>query len=169
MGFGQFKSVGGRSGKPMVAMADINVTPMVDVMLVLLVIFIIAAPLLNHAIRLELPQAESSALPQDLKTITLSFDPEGKLFWDAELVTLEQIGSRFELSAQQKPQPEILLRADKSTRYESIAQVMSAAQANGLHKIGFATEAKTAASSAKSALQATSQLSSQSPITNLKK
>lgn len=153
MGFGQFKSVGGRSGKPMAAMADINVTPMVDVMLVLLVIFIIAAPLLNHAIRLELPQAESQALPQELKTITLSFDPEGKLFWDAELVTLEQIEQRFVLSSKQKPQPEILLRADKSTRFELIAQVMSVAQANGLHKIGFATEVKTATVSAKSSAQ----------------
>nr|WP_315466703.1 biopolymer transporter ExbD [uncultured Undibacterium sp.] len=150
MGFGQFKNVGGRSGKPMVAMADINVTPMVDVMLVLLVIFIIAAPLLNHAIRLELPQAESQALPQELKTITLSFDSAGKLFWDTELVTIEQIEQRFVLSAKQKPQPEILLRADKSTRFESIAQVMSAAQTHGLNKIGFATEAKAATMSAKS-------------------
>jgi biopolymer transport protein ExbD len=161
MGFGQFKSVGGRSGKPMAAMSDINVTPMVDVMLVLLVIFIIAAPLLNHAIRLELPQAESQALPQELKTITLSFDPEGKLFWDTELVTIEQIAQRFVLSAKQKPQPEILLRADKSTRFELIAQVMSAAQTNGLNKIGFATEAKTATASAKS--------SPQLSVNNLKK
>jgi biopolymer transport protein ExbD len=161
MGFGQFKSLGGRSGKPMVAMADINVTPMVDVMLVLLVIFIIAAPLLNHAIRLELPQAESQALPQDLKTITLSFDSAGKLFWDTELVTIEQIEQRFVLIAKQKPQPEILLRADKSTRFESIAQVMSAAQTHGLYKIGFATEAKTVVASAKS--------SPQLPINNLKK
>jgi biopolymer transport protein ExbD len=80
----------------------------------------------------------------------LSFDSAGKLFWDTELVTIEQIEQRFVLSAKQKPQPEILLRADKSTRFESIAQVMSVAQAHGLNKIGFATEAKTATTSAKS-------------------
>ena len=79
MAFGQFHGLGGRSGKPMAAMSDINVTPMVDVMLVLLVIFIIAAPLLNHAVKLELPIAESEALPQNAQTITLSFDAKGNL------------------------------------------------------------------------------------------
>jgi biopolymer transport protein ExbD len=150
MGFGQFRSLGGRSGKPMVAMSDINVTPMVDVMLVLLVIFIIAAPLLNHAIRLDLPQAEAQVLPQDLKTITLSFNAEGKLFWDTEQVSIDELDQRFAMSGKQKPQPEILLRADKSTRFEFIAQVMSAAQSHGLNKIGFATESKSVSAPAKS-------------------
>lgn len=151
MGFGQFKSLGGRSGKPMTSMSDINVTPMVDVMLVLLVIFILAAPLLNHAIRLDLPQAQTLALPQDVKTITLSFDGSGKLFWDTELSTIEDVGQRLALSAKQKPQPEILLRADKSTRFELIAEVMAVAQSQGLSKIGFATEPKTSTASTTSA------------------
>lgn len=158
MGFGQFKSLGGRSGKPMLAMSDINVTPMVDVMLVLLVIFIIAAPLLNHAIRLDLPQAEAQAIPQDVKTITLSFNADGKLFWDTEQVLIDDVGQRFALSAKQKPQPEILLRADKSTRFELIAQVMSAAQSHGLNKIGFATESKSASSTPKSSSPISSNL-----------
>lgn len=144
MGFGQFKSLGGRSGKPMTSMSDINVTPMVDVMLVLLVIFILAAPLLNHAIRLDLPQAQTQAIPQDVKTITLSFDGEARLFWDTELITVEDLDQRLTFIAKQKPQPEILLRADKSTRFEVIAAVMAAAQNHGLLKIGFATEPKSA-------------------------
>jgi len=134
----------------MTTMSDINVTPMVDVMLVLLVIFIIAAPLLNHAVRLDLPSAQAEAVPQNIDTITLSFDAQGTLFWDAELVTLEDLEKRLVLSAKQKPQPEILLRADKSTRFELIAQVMAAAQNNGLNKIGFATEAKSLSQPTKS-------------------
>lgn len=150
MGFGQFKSPGGRSGKPMTSMSDINVTPMVDVMLVLLVIFILAAPLLNHAIRLDLPQAQTQALPQDIKNITLSFDGEERLFWDTELIRLGDLDQRLLLSAKQKPQPEILLRADKSTRFEVIAEVMALAQTHGLTKIGFATEPKSSSASVKS-------------------
>lgn len=153
MGFGQFKSLGGNSGKPMTAMSDINVTPMVDVMLVLLVIFIIAAPLLNHAVRLDLPSAQAEAVPQDIDTVTLSFDAQGALFWDAELVKLDELEKRLALIAKQKPQPEILLRADKSTRFELIAQVMAAAQNNGLNKIGFATEAKSVSQPTKSSAQ----------------
>ena len=143
MGFGQFKSLGGNSGKPMTAMSDINVTPMVDVMLVLLVIFIIAAPLLNHAVRLELPSAQAEAVPQNVETVTLSFDAQGGLFWDAELLQLDEVEKRLMLVAKQKTPPEILLRADKATRYELIAKVMAAAQNNGLNKISFATEAKS--------------------------
>lgn len=137
----------------MTAMSDINVTPMVDVMLVLLVIFIIAAPLLNHAVRLDLPSAQAEAVPQDIDTVTLSFDAQGALFWDAELVKLDELEKRLALIAKQKPQPEILLRADKSTRFELIAQVMAAAQNNGLNKIGFATEAKSVSQPTKSSAQ----------------
>jgi biopolymer transport protein ExbD len=140
MAFGQFHGLGGRSGKPMTSMSDINVTPMVDVMLVLLVIFIIAAPLLNHAIRLDLPDAASNAVPQEIKTVTISFDAEGALYWDTDTIDMEELSTRMAWSAKQKTQPEILLRADKSTRFELIAQVMAAAQEQGLSKIGFATQ-----------------------------
>ena len=99
-------------------MAEINVTPMVDVMLVLLVIFIITAPLFTHAIKLELPNAPSQAAPEKPETITLAINAEGK--------------------------PELQLRADKATRYEVIAQVMSAAQNGGMTKIGFVTDPKEA-------------------------
>ena len=125
-------------------MADINVTPMVDVMLVLLVIFIITAPLFTHAIKLELPNAQSQAAPEKPETITLAINAEGKLFWNNAAITREELSQRIATASQKQPQPELQLRADKSTRYEVIAQVMSAAQNGGMNKIGFVTDPKEA-------------------------
>jgi biopolymer transport protein ExbD len=123
-------------------MAEINVTPMVDVMLVLLVIFIITAPLFTHAIKLDLPTAQSSPAPEKPETITVSINGEGHVFWDKSEITLDDLNTKLAAAAQKKPQPELQLRADKSTRYEVIAQVMAAAQTNGLSKMGFVTEPK---------------------------
>jgi len=125
-------------------MAEINVTPMVDVMLVLLVIFIITAPLFTHAVKLELPTASSAPAPEKPESITLAINAEGKLFWNNTAVTMDELGARFTTAAQKTPQPELQLRADKSTRYEVIAQVMSSAQTNGMTKIGFVTNPKDA-------------------------
>ena len=137
MAFGGFNDNGHQA-----PMAEINVTPMVDVMLVLLVIFIITAPLFTHAVKLELPTASSAPAPEKPETITLSINAEGKLFWNNNSVSLDELGTRFATASQKKPQPELQLRADKSTRYEVIAQVMSAAQTNGMTKIGFVTNPK---------------------------
>lgn len=137
MAFGGFND-----NKQQAPMSDINVTPMVDVMLVLLVIFIITAPLFTHAIKLDLPSAEASAAPQKPETISLSIDGDGKVYWNNDLIDQKDLGQRLALEAQKAPQPELLLRADKSTRYEIIAQVMSAAQSNGITKLGFVTDAK---------------------------
>jgi biopolymer transport protein ExbD len=145
MAFGQFNGVGGRSGKPMVAMSDINVTPMVDVMLVLLVIFILASPLMNHAIKLDLPKAQAELVTQNAETIRLSFDANGDLYWDNEVLSLPTLNTRLAGYAKRKPQPEIQLRADKATRYEIIAQVMAAAKNQGLQKISFVTDATSSA------------------------
>lgn len=123
-------------------MADINVTPMVDVMLVLLVIFIITAPLFTHAIKLDLPSAQSAPAPEKPETVTISINGEGKIFWGNDAIDQGDMGIRLAAAAQKKPQPELQLRADKATRYEVIAQVMAAAQTNGLNKIGFVTEPK---------------------------
>lgn len=125
-------------------MADINVTPMVDVMLVLLVIFIIAAPLFTHAVRLDLPSAQSAAAPQKPDTISLSIDGEGKVYWNNDAVAQQELGAKLAQAAQQNPQPELQLRADKSTRYEVIAQVMATAQNNGITKISFVTDTRKA-------------------------
>ena len=123
-------------------MADINVTPMVDVMLVLLVIFIITAPLFTHAIKLDLPSAQSAPAPEKPETISISINGEGRIFWGNDAIGQGDMSIRLAAAAQKKPQPELQLRADKATRYEVIAQVMAAAQTNGLSKIGFVTEPK---------------------------
>jgi biopolymer transport protein ExbD len=120
-------------------MADINITPMVDVMLVLLVIFIITAPLFTHAIKVDLPSAQSAPAPEKPETISLSIDRSGKMFWNNDPVSESELADRIAASAQRQPQPELQLRADKDTRYEILAQVMSLAQNNGLAKIGFVT------------------------------
>ena len=140
MAFGSLDS--GGSGQPM---AEINTTPLVDVMLVLLVIFIITAPLFTHAVKLDLPSAQSAPAPEKPETVTLSINAAGEVFWNDAPVAQDDLPVRMAQAAQKQPQPELQLRADKSTRYEVIAQVMAAAQNNGLSKLGFVTEPTAAA------------------------
>ncbi|WP_321815933.1 MULTISPECIES: biopolymer transporter ExbD [unclassified Paraburkholderia] len=123
-------------------MAEINMTPLIDVMLVLLVIFIITAPLFTHAIRLDLPRVAADAVQQTPQTVTLSIDAAGKVFWNAQPVSLNEMRQRFTEAGKQPEaqQPELQLRAARDTRYDVIAQVMSAAQQAGLARIGFVTE-----------------------------
>jgi biopolymer transport protein ExbD len=124
-------------------MSDINVTPMVDVMLVLLVIFIMAAPMLTQAVKLELPRAQvGAAQSQQAGTIALAIDAQGRVFWNNDALALDAAALKTKLAqaAGQAPQPEVQLRADKETRYEVVAQVMAAAQASGLLSLGFVTE-----------------------------
>ncbi|MGE8490924.1 MAG: ExbD/TolR family protein [Paraburkholderia nemoris] len=123
-------------------MAEINMTPLIDVMLVLLVIFIITAPLFTHAIRLDLPKVAAAPARQTPQTISLSIDAAGKLYWNGTVITLQQMRAQFMAAgkAAQADQPEIHLSAERSTRYEVIAQVMGAAQQAGLERIGFVTD-----------------------------
>ena len=137
MAFGGFNN-----DKQNAPMADINVTPMVDVMLVLLVIFIITAPLFTHAIKLDLPNAQSAPAPEKPETISLSINGEGKIFWNNDAINQKDLDAKLAEAAKKQPQPELQLRADKSTRYEVIAQVMAAAQTSGITKIGFVTDTR---------------------------
>jgi biopolymer transport protein ExbD len=121
-------------------MAEINMTPLIDVMLVLLVIFIITAPLFTHAIRLDLPKVAAASARQTPQTISLSIDAAGKIYWNGNVLTLDQMRARFVEAGKAAEQPEIQLRAERSTRYEVIAQVMGAAQQAGLERIGFVTD-----------------------------
>ncbi|MFM0283479.1 biopolymer transporter ExbD [Paraburkholderia sediminicola] len=121
-------------------MAEINMTPLIDVMLVLLVIFIITAPLFTHAIRLDLPRVAAAPARQTPQTIALSIDAAGKLYWNGKVITLQQMRAQFVEAGKQADQPEIQLSAERSTRYEVIAQVMGAAQQAGLERIGFVTD-----------------------------
>ena len=123
-------------------MNEINTTPLVDVMLVLLVIFIITAPLLTHAVKIDLPQATSQPLPEEPKVISLAIDATGKTYWnDAPLVPGE-LKQKLLLAAETKPQPELQIRADKETKYQILADVMADAQNAGITKLGFVSEPK---------------------------
>lgn len=128
-------------------MAEINMTPLIDVMLVLLVIFIITAPLFTHAIRLDLPKVAADAVQQTPQTVTLSIDAAGKVYWNAQPVSLDELRKRFTDAGKQPEaqQPELQLRAARETRYDVIAQVMGAAQQAGLARLGFVTEPPPAA------------------------
>ncbi len=132
MSFGGFDS--GQGAGPV---SDINVTPLVDVMLVLLVIFIVTAPMLTHAIRIDLPQAASTVNHEKPQTVTLAIDGLDQLYWNDEEIGEAALATRLAEAAVQQPQPELHLRADRATRYERIAQVMGAARVAGVAKMGF--------------------------------
>jgi biopolymer transport protein ExbD len=141
MTFGGFE----RGQSPSQPMAEINVTPLVDVMLVLLVIFIVTAPLLAYALKLDLPDAKAPPVAAKAEAIRLSIDADGQVFWNLDRVNDAELATRLAGAAAQEPQPDLHLRADKATRYERVAAVMSAAQQAGLTKIGFVTEPREAA------------------------
>ena len=121
-------------------MAEINVVPLVDVMLVLLVIFIITAPLLTHSVKIDLPKASSTPNVTRPEHIEFGIRDNGDLYWSGEKVTAEQLASRFAAEAIKQPQPELHIRADRHAHYETVAQVMSAAAKAGLLRIGFVTD-----------------------------
>jgi biopolymer transport protein ExbD len=123
-------------------MSEINVTPMVDVMLVLLVIFIITAPMFTHAVKLDLPRATAQASAEQADTVRIALDAAGTLFWNDAPIDGDELDVRLKQAAAGQPQPELQLRADKNTRYEAVAQLMAAAQAQGLTKLGFVTDPK---------------------------
>jgi biopolymer transport protein ExbD len=121
-------------------MNEINMTPLVDVMLVLLIIFIITVPVMKHAVNIDLPRATNQ--PQDTKpeTIRLSVDAQGSYYWNENKVAEQDLSRLLKAEAARNPQPELHIRGDKAVRYEKVAQAMAAAQQAGLRKIGFITE-----------------------------
>lgn len=121
-------------------MSEINTTPLVDVMLVLLVIFIITAPLLTHAVKIDLPQASSQPLPERPEVISLAIDSAGNTYWNDAPLVQGELKQKLLLAADRKPQPELQIRADKNTRYQVLAEVMADAQNVGITKLGFLSE-----------------------------
>lgn len=121
-------------------MADMNVVPLVDVMLVLLVIFIVTAPLLTHAVKIDLPKASSSVNITKPEHIDFGIRENGDLFWNGEQIPQDALAQRFALEAAKQPQPEVHIRADRHVYYEKVAQVMSLAAKAGLARIGFVSE-----------------------------
>ena len=135
MAFGGFS----RSGDS-APMAEINMIPLIDVMLVLLVIFIITAPLLTHAVKLELPKATSQPNLTKPEHIGVAIDGSGQLYWNGERVARKELQARLAAASKQRPQPEIHLRADRATRYQEIAEVMADSANAGMSRIGFVSE-----------------------------
>ncbi len=121
-------------------MAEINVVPLVDVMLVLLVIFIITTPLLTHSVKIDLPKASSTPNITRPEHIEFGIRQNGTLYWNGGPVSRQELETRFAAEAKKQPQPELHIRADRHAHYETVAQVMSAAAQAGLVRIGFVTD-----------------------------
>ncbi|MGI4814882.1 MAG: ExbD/TolR family protein [Janthinobacterium lividum] len=132
MAFGGLKSRD--AGRPM---ADINMTPFIDVMLVLLVIFIVGAPVLTRALALDLPPAHTAPQPEPAVGVTLAIDATGQLYWNGAPLAAAALDATLAAAARRDPAPDLLLRADARTPYGRIAALLAAAQRAGLTRIGF--------------------------------
>ncbi len=123
-------------------MNEINMTPLVDVMLVLLIIFIITVPVMKHAVNIDLPRASSERELTKPENIQFSVAADGSYYWNEKKIADADLPARMAAEAAKEPQPELHIRGDKEVRYERVAQAMSAAREAGLRKIGFITEPK---------------------------
>ncbi|ACC71126.1 biopolymer transporter ExbD [Paraburkholderia phymatum] len=123
-------------------MNEINMTPLVDVMLVLLIVFMVTIPVIRHAVKIDLPHASSQKEDMKPAQVTVSIDADGNVMWDEQKISDDTLQAKIAAAAQQNPQPELHLSADRKVAYEKVAEVMSAAQAGGLTKIGFVTAPK---------------------------
>ncbi len=121
-------------------MSEINMTPLVDVMLVLLIIFIITVPVINHAVKLDLPKASSQHEEIRPEKIQLSIRADGTLGWNGETLAADLLDDRLAAAATRQPQPELHLQIDRQTEYDHVARLLSAASRHGLGKVAFVTE-----------------------------
>ena len=135
MAIGSFNSPGSQ-----MPTAEINMTPLVDVMLVLLIIFMITAPLMTHSVKVELPRAASTPTPDKPLTLQVSIDTDNRVFVDSEAVDRDNLESRLREAVARDVNVEMHLKADRGTRYETVAETMSAARRAGLSRIGFVTQ-----------------------------
>lgn len=121
-------------------MNEINMTPLVDVMLVLLIIFIITVPVLTHSVKVDLPRVDNT--PNELKpeTVNLAVNADGHIYWNETQVTMEELELRLATEANKQPQPEVHIRGDKTVDYEHVIKAMAAVQRAGILKLGFVTE-----------------------------
>jgi len=124
-------------------LSEINMIPFIDVMLVLLIIFIITVPVINHAVRVDLPRASNEKLVDKPQNVRLTVNADGAYFWNDEAVADAVFEQRLQAAAAQQPQPELHIRGDRAVRYERVAQALATAQRLGVQKIGFVTEQQT--------------------------
>jgi biopolymer transport protein ExbD len=122
------------------AMSEINTTPLVDVMLVLLIVFMITIPVITHTVPVELPHVRNLATQTKPENVNISINRDGQIYWKLSVVDTNQLLERLKSAAVQKPQPEVHVRADQMTRYEYVGRVILTAQRAGIQKVGFITE-----------------------------
>jgi len=127
-------SIGGGEDEPMM---DINMTPLIDVMLVLLIMFIITIPVMTHAVKLDMPRASNAPSMTEPVVINLEIDFDGTVLWNGTPVDIESLEGYFRREASLEPQPELHIRPSKRARYDVVARVLASAQRNGMRKIGF--------------------------------
>ncbi len=133
-------------------MSEINVTPLVDVMLVLVVIFILTAPLLASSVKLELPKSDAASTTDATPSVSLVVDRDGQAYLDNRAVPLAELSQSLARTAALQPDTEVQLRADENAPYGKVIEVLGVAQKAGLTRIGFVTDAPAApAASAKAA------------------
>jgi biopolymer transport protein ExbD len=120
---------------------DINMTPLIDVMLVLLIIFIITLPVINKAVKVDLPKGEAQAIAVEDKSVDVSITADGSILWNKEPLDDTQLAQKVAVTAVQDPPPVLRVYADKAVRYERVAQLLATAQKGGLSKIDFVTDA----------------------------
>jgi biopolymer transport protein ExbD len=122
------------------ALSDINTTPLVDVMLVLLIVFMITIPVITHTVPVDLPEVSNEATKTKPENINISVNKEGQVFWNQSLLANnDELLKRLEGVATMQPQPEVHIRADQQTRYENVGRVIVDAQRKGIMKVGFIT------------------------------
>jgi biopolymer transport protein ExbD len=122
------------------AMSDINMTPLVDVMLVLLIIFIIAVPVITHSVKVDLPRADNTLNEIKPETVNLSISADGKIHWNESDISHEELEQRLALEASKQPQPEIHIRGDRKVEYEQVMKVMASVKRAGILTLGFVSE-----------------------------
>ena len=127
-------SIGGGEDEPMM---DINMTPLIDVMLVLLIMFIITIPVMTHAVKLDMPRATNAPSNVQPIVINLEIDFDGTVLWNGTPVEIDALESYFRREAANEPQPELHIRPSKRAKYDVVARVLASAQRNGMRKIGF--------------------------------
>ena len=121
-------------------MNEMNLIPLIDIMLVLMIIFLVTATVANPSIPLTLPQTTAEIVDLPPEQIQVSINANGEVAWDDQIISLDELQTRFNDASQQAQQPTVVLRADKDARYDTVAQVMSRASEAGLSDIAFATE-----------------------------
>ena len=122
-------------------MNEINLIPLIDIMLVLMIIFLVTATVLNPTVPLDLPKTSAQVNDAPSKVIQVSIDKDGKIFWDDEAINLDELKTRFGQESNNTEVPTIQLRADKDSRYDTVAQVLAMASENNLTKIAFVSDA----------------------------